>query len=176
MSWKQRNRKTLLDTKFVKVFEDSVELPDGTIIDDFTVIQKPNYVMVIATDRHDNLLTIQEYKYAVNDVVNTFPAGHIDSGEEPLEAAKRELLEETGYAQGEWEHLGEYYDYASKDCHRAYFIRAKNVEKITEASLEITESLSVRILSLATIKEEIKKGKWKANVTLAALVVAGLVS
>src|SRR3989344_8424401 len=117
MSWKRLARKTLIDTKFLKVYEDKVKLPNGNIIDDYSVIAKPSYSMIVALNTDGNIITIDEYKYAIDRVIHTLPAGHIEEGEDPLESAKRELAEETGYTGGEWEYLGEFYEYPTKDSH-----------------------------------------------------------
>lgn len=58
MSWKRLKRTTLVDTKFLKVYADKVELPNGEIIDDYTVVEKPDYIIVIAVDELGNLITL----------------------------------------------------------------------------------------------------------------------
>ena len=78
MSWKRLDRKTLIDTKFLKVYEDKVKLPNGNVIDDYSVIEKPNYSMIVALDTDNNIVTIDEYKYAINKIIHTLPAGHIE--------------------------------------------------------------------------------------------------
>ncbi|MEK7605158.1 MAG: NUDIX hydrolase [Patescibacteria group bacterium] len=176
MSWKRLDRKTLIDTKFLKVYEDKVKLPNGNVIDDYSVIEKPNYSMIVALDTDNNIVTIDEYKYAINKIIHTLPAGHIEKGEDPLESAKRELAEETGYTGGEWENLGEYYDYTTKDSHRAHFIKATGVTKTQETNFDPNESLTQRVITVSELKKEIARGEWRANATLAALVAAKLLS
>lgn len=176
MSWKRLKRKTLVDTKFLKVFEDTVELPNGNVMDDYSVVQKPSFSMIIALDTENNLVTIDEYKYAVDQIIHTLPAGHINDGEQPLETAKRELREETGFTGGDWEYLGEYYDYPTKDLHRVHFVKAIGVTKTQETNFDPNEDLKQRVIPITVLKEEISRGEWRANATLAALVAAGLLS
>ena len=128
--------------------------------------------MIIALDTENNLIAIDEYKYAIDQTIHTLPAGCISNGETPLETAKRELKEETGYSEGTWENLGEYYDYPSKDSHIAHFLKASGVSKTHNTEHENTENISVRTLSLNQLKEEIIRGEWRANAVLAALVAA----
>jgi 8-oxo-dGTP pyrophosphatase MutT (NUDIX family) len=176
MSWKQLDRKTVIDNKFLKVFEDKIELPNGSIIPDYSVIEKQSFVMVVALDPEGNLITIDEYKYAIDQTIHTLPAGCINWGESPLETAKRELREETGYSGGTWEYLGEYYDYPSKDSHIAHFVKVAGVSKTEKTNHEDTENISLRVISLAELKGEISKNEWRANGVLAALVAARILS
>lgn len=174
MFWKRIDRKTVYDTKFLKVYEDTIVLPNGTTIDDFSVIEKPNFTMTVATDKDGNIISIEEYKYAINKTIYTLPAGHMEEGEDPLPSAQRELLEETGYSGGDWEVLGEFYDYPTKDNHKVIFLRARNVEHTNNTQHEVTESIKVRVIQKAQLKEEVKKGQWPANATLAALVMGDI--
>lgn len=176
MSWKRLNRKVVIDTTFLKVYEDKVELPNGSIIPDYSVIEKPSFSMIVAIDAENNIVTIDEYKYAIDTIIHTLPAGHIEKNEEPIESAKRELAEETGYTGGDWQYLGEYYDYPTKDSHRVHFIKAVGVTKTQPIKLDRNESLTQRVISLSKLKSEISQGEWRANATLAAFVAAGLLS
>ncbi|HVZ58931.1 MAG TPA: NUDIX hydrolase [Patescibacteria group bacterium] len=176
MSWKKLDRKTVIDTKFLKVYEDKVELPNGNIIPDYSVIEKPSYSMIVALDKGNNIVTIDEYKYAIDKVIHTLPAGHIEDGEEPLESAKRELAEETGYTEGEWEYLGQFCEYPTKDLHRVHFVKATRVQKTQATNFDVNEDLQLRLISIETLKKEIQEKKWRASATLAAFVTAGLLS
>ena len=167
-------RKTIIDTKFLTVYEDKVELPNGNVMDDYSVIKKPDFSMIIALDTDSNLITIDEYKYAIDQTIHTFPAGHINDGEQPLETAKRELAEETGYSGGHWEYLGEFYDYPTKDTHKVHFVKATGVSKTQDTNFDPNEDLTQRVISIEKLKEEIARGEWRANATLAALVAAGI--
>lgn len=176
MSWKRLSRKTFIDTKFLKVYKDKVELPNGIVIPDYSVIEKPSFVMIVATNENNSLITIDEYKYAIDKTIHTLPAGHFNPQEEPLEAAKREFAEETGYSGGQWEYLGEFYDYPTKDLHKVHFIKATGVTKTAGQHLDTTENITIRLVSLDQLKTEIKNKEWPTNATLAALVAAGILS
>lgn len=174
MPWKRLSRKTVYSSKFVSVFEDSVKLPNGKIINDYTLIQKPSIVVIVATDTNGQLIKLREYKYAANKTLFTLPAGHIAQNEEPLQSAKRELLEETGYGNGQFSERGILYEYPTKDLHIVHVIRAINVEKIQETVLESTEQSNYSLISITDLRNEIKNGQWKTSISLAAFALTGM--
>jgi len=140
--WKQLSRHTLLDTRFMSVYQDTVELPTGKVFDDYTVAKLPSGVVIVATDPEGNLLTQFEYKYAINQVILNLPSGSVEGGKAPLEVAAQELLEETGYTSDELEFIQTTYEYPSKLSHELHIVRAKNAVKIQEPMHEASESIS----------------------------------
>ncbi|MBP6882053.1 MAG: NUDIX hydrolase [Candidatus Levybacteria bacterium] len=173
-NWKRINRKVGYESKFVTVFEDEVELPNGTKIPDYTVVKKPDFSMIVATDPDGKVVMIKEYKYAINQKIWTLPAGHIESNETILENATKELREETGYIAENFEELGILNDYPSKDCHSAHIIRARNITP-GPTEHEATESISsTKLFTPDEIKQKIKSGEIHASGVIAALALAGI--
>lgn len=140
--WQRLNRETLLDTKFLKVFEDTVKLPSGDVFDDYSVVSLPDGVIIVATDINEKLITQFEYKYAIDKVILNLPSGGVENGDSPLEAAAKELLEETGYGSDDFELIETVYEYPSKLDHILYIVRVKNARKIQDVQHEVTESIS----------------------------------
>ncbi|MEK7077314.1 MAG: NUDIX hydrolase, partial [Patescibacteria group bacterium] len=147
-SWKRLGRKTIYDAPFLKVYEDKVQLPNGTIIEDYSLTKKPDIVIIVATDKDNKLIVGSEYKYAADKKLLNTPAGGLNIGESPIEAAKRELLEETGYGNGKFTLISELYNYPTKDLHKFYVVRAENLEVVSRLQLEETESFSISLVSL----------------------------
>ncbi|HZE87488.1 MAG TPA: NUDIX hydrolase [Methylomirabilota bacterium] len=173
-TWKLIDRKKVYDSKFVKVYEDKVELPNGKVLDDYTVIEKPSIVMVVATDENNNVIILNEYKYAAGDTLLSLPAGHKKENEEPGAAAKRELLEETGFSTDEIEEIGILHDYPTKDLHKVFVVRAKNIRKTNETNHEETEIIKYKLVSLDELKQQILNKEWKASSALAAITISGI--
>jgi ADP-ribose pyrophosphatase len=146
MAWRRIARRSIYETKFLKVYEDEIELPSGKIIDDFSVVSFPDGVMIVATDMDGKLIVQHEYKYAVDDRILTMPAGGMEAGEDAIAVAKRELLEETGYEAETYELVRTLYEYPSKATHRMHIVRAKNARKITDVQHEATEDIGPVIL------------------------------
>jgi ADP-ribose pyrophosphatase len=74
---------------------------------DFYVIEAPDWINIVAVTDNDDVLLIRQYRHGIGAVTIEIPGGVIDSGETPLEAAKRELLEETGFVSDNWSLIGE---------------------------------------------------------------------
>jgi len=153
----------------MKVYLDEVQLPNGGTIPDYSVVTLPSGVIVVATDTEGKLITQYEYKYAINKTILNLPSGGVEDGLSVLENAKKELLEETGYASDEVELIADFYEYPSKADHHIYIVRIKNAHKIKEPEHETTENISpVRLIS----PNETSKDKFDTTYAVSALAAA----
>lgn len=91
--------------KLLTVHSDVVRLPDGTESVREHILH-PGAVVMLATLDNGKLLFERQFRYPVGQVFLELPAGKIDQGEPPLDTARRELREETGYKAKHWRHLG----------------------------------------------------------------------
>ena len=145
--WKTMESNYLYRHKYLTVRKDTVVTQAGAVITDFFVIENPDWVNVIAiTDQ--GLFGIEEqYRHGIDKVGYEICAGMIEKGESPLEAAKRELREETGYGEGEWELFMQSTPNPSSMNNVNYTYLAKGVVKLGEPALEQTESIRVSLLT-----------------------------
>jgi ADP-ribose pyrophosphatase len=96
---------SVYDGRFLKVFRDTVRLPDG-LPGEREFIRHPGAVMIVPIADDGRLVVERQHRYPIDQVLLEFPAGKIDPGEATLDCARRELLEETGYRALEWAHAG----------------------------------------------------------------------
>lgn len=86
-----------MDAPWLKVAKETCELPSGKIIDDFYTLWQPDWVLILARTKEGKWVMTEQYRHGTGKIALEFPAGIIDKGETPEEAAVRELQEECGY-------------------------------------------------------------------------------
>lgn len=87
----------LVDAPWLKVAKETCELPSGKVIDDFYTLWQPDWVLILARTKEGKWVMTEQYRHGTGKIALEFPAGIIDKGETPEEAAVRELQEECGY-------------------------------------------------------------------------------
>ena len=97
MNWKIINSKTVLKDQWISVRADECELPDGHVLKPYYLLEYPDFVNALAIISDGKILLNREYRHGTQTTKLELPSGTVDKNEAPLEAMKRELLEETGY-------------------------------------------------------------------------------
>lgn len=170
MSWKTLESDTGLSSYHVSVKKDRVQLPDGAVIDDFYTVTIPDAALIVALTEDGCVLLKSEYRYACKCDVIECPAGMVNPGEEPLETAKRELLEETGYVSDSWEYLGPTWESTSKLTNTMHLFVARDCRKAREQHLDENESIDVMSVPFDEAVEMVMSGKINANSSAHALL------
>ena len=132
---------------------DHVRLPSGVEMKEYYVLEYPDWINVIATTRDGRFIMERQYRHGLQWVGHEICAGVVEEGEEPLAAAKRELLEETGYAGGEWRHVMTLSGNASTMTNLTYCFVAEGVEPVSGQSLEATEDIEVILMTADEVRE-----------------------
>ena len=129
--------------EWLQLRSDTVRLPNGTVLTPFHTLEVPNSVNVIAITEQKSIVLIEQYRHAIRQVSLEIPAGNIDAGETPIDAAKRELLEETGFAGGHWSPLGTTFPFSSRLSCAVYGFLALGVQRERAPQLDSGEIISV---------------------------------
>lgn len=95
--WKLLKTEYLVDAPWLKVAKETCELPNGKVIDDFYTLWQPDWVLILARTTEGKWVMTEQYRHGTGKIALEFPAGIIDKGETPEQAAIRELQEECGY-------------------------------------------------------------------------------
>lgn len=151
--WKILESEYLIKRPWLTARRDKVQLPDGTVHPEHYILEYPTWVNVIAITPEGKFLMVEQYRHGLQDVFTELVAGVAETGEIPLEAARRELLEETGYGNGEWQQFSVLSQNPSTTNNLTYTFIARNVEKISGQNLDATEDIAVKLLS----EEEVRK-------------------
>ena len=167
--WKVLESEYLVRRPWLTARRDRLELPDGRIIPEYYVLEYPDWVNVIAITKDGQFIMERQYRHAARKISLELPCGVMEEGETPLEAAQRELLEETGFGGGQWKKLMELSPNPSAMSNTTHCFLAIGVEKIAEQHLDETEELSVLFMT----KEEVKR-MLNENQICQALMVAPL--
>lgn len=161
---------TVYSGKILTVHKDTVTLPNG--VEAFReVVRHSGACCVVAIDGEKNILLVRQFRYALNKELLEIPAGKLDVvGESPLDAAKRELFEETGFKAGSWVDLGTIYP-SPGYCDEVIYLYAAT-ELVKEGGLHLDEGefLQVEKYSLDEIFEDILYGKIRDSKTICAIL------
>ena len=174
---KTLSRELVLDmSPFLKVEKHRVGLPNGRVVEDWSWIITPNFVCVAVLTEDGKFLVFQQTKYAVHGSTLAPVGGYIEKDEEPLNAAKRELMEEAGYQSSHWESLGQYAVDVNRGNGVAYYFLARGAVKIAEPNADDLEEQQMLFLSRAEVEAAVARGAfkglpWQAVMALALLRV-----
>lgn len=162
--WKINKSENLIENKWITVRKEEVELPNHLIIDDFYTITIPDAAAIVALDTEGNIVLKKEYKHATGEELIEIPAGMFEPMEcDGLEVAKRELLEETGYASDEWSYFGDTVESSSKLTNRMHIYLALNCRKVASQHLDSTEELDVIVVPFEEAIEMVMRNEVKCN-------------
>ena len=159
------------DLPWIEVFTDTVELPDGRVRDRFHHVALPEFSLTIAVTAGGRFVMVREYKHGPDRICLNAPAGGIDAGEQPLDAARRELREETGYAAEDWCSLGAFVIDGSVGAGRAHLFLARGAAWVGPPKLDPTEEIEVVLLDEPALRTALTDG---TIVMLPTAAAAGL--
>ena len=163
MKWKTLSQKYLIEKPWLTARVDKVELPTGAIIDEYYVLEYPDWVNTIAITKEGEFVFVRQYRYAMGKTVNELCAGVIEKGEDPMDAAKRELMEETGFGGGKWQKWMTISANPSTHTNLTHCYLAMDVERMDVQHLDQAEDIEVRLFSREEVMDMLEKGEiWQS--------------
>jgi len=161
--WKTLSSKLAFNNKWFKVQQDEVELPNGTVMDDYFMWKLDTVILIVAITKENEFVLVKQYKHGAEEVLIEFPGGFVEEGENSLACAKRELAEETGYVSDDRVKLTEFYDNPTKIRGDVHVFLAKNAQLKHEQDLDISEEIEVITVPASQLKSMILNKEIKVS-------------
>lgn len=183
--WEEVSTEHIVQDEWIDFRRQAFRFPDGRIFEPYYTYSRRNYIIVVATDTEGKYLLVKQFRQGIRKVTLEFVAGGIErsdgkeyggaddlSTEDGLSAAKRELMEETGYESDEWTHLMTLPANATIADNYAYLYVAKNCRKVGGQSLDEMEFLHVEKRTKEEIERMIKEGEFPQAMHILAYLLS----
>ena len=168
--WRVLHSEYLARKPWFTVRHESLALPDGRTIPDYYVFEYPEWVNITAIDREGRFVMIDQYRHGLGETSYEIPAGVVEPSDASLlDAARRELREETGYGGGEWRLLTSISANPATQNNLTHCFLATGVERLGEQQLDATEDIRVHLFSRSEVLELLRTDRIRQALMAAPL-------
>ena len=166
--WKKKSSRQIADCRVFKVREDFCERESDRQESTFFVVENPDWVNVIGLTKDKQVILIEQFRHGTEEIILEIPGGMIDDNEEPETAAKRELLEETGYSSEIFVYLGKSHPNPAIQNNLIFHFLALDCKKTGETSFDEHESVITKLTPFDQISNLIKDEQITHSLVIAA--------
>jgi len=167
--WKTISSRYIIKRPWLTARCDELEMPNGVRNPEFYVLEYPTWINVVARTRDGNYVLVEQYRHGLDMVLTELCAGTAEAGELPEEAARRELLEETGYGGGEWQLVAVLSANPTSMNNLAYCYFATDVERLSDQHLDTTEDIAVVLYTRDELIAMLERDELKQSLMAAPL-------
>ena len=150
--WEILSTEYLIQRPWLTARRDHVKLPTGAEIPEYYVLEYPDWINVIAITKEGEFVMVRQYRHGLQETRYELCAGVCEKGEDPMESARRELYEETGFGGGIWQPWMTISANPGTTTNLTHCYLATDVERISTQHLEETEDLTVHLLTEAEVR------------------------
>jgi ADP-ribose pyrophosphatase len=170
--WRIVSSEYRIDTKFLRLRVDRVELPSGVVVDEYFVRESHGFCIIFALTPDDDVLLVRQYKHGARQIITELPAGMIDAGEPPASCAARELTEETGYTGSAPEFVRTFLaDPTNATAHFHLFV-VRDAVCTHSQQFDVTEDIEVRRAPVDEVRAMALDGRIAGASQVAAVLVS----
>jgi len=170
MTAKINNRTTIHQGQVFSLVRENVTLDNG-VTTDVDFVEHPGATAIIPMLSDSRVLLLKQYRHSLREYIWEIPAGTLDPGEEVLDCAKRELIEETGYSAEQWQKLGEITPVPGYSDERIHIYLATDLQPATQ-DLDRDEIIKVPTVRFSEAVEMIKNGDIQDAKSISGLLMA----
>ena len=171
-AWERLRSERLLETPYFALRSDKLRLPGGAVKDPYYVVERPDAAIIFPLTGEGEAVLVRQYRPPLERMELGLPAGLVEEGERPEAAARRELLEETGYSGGEWEPLGALASSPSLKDNWAYLFLARGVEEMAPPDPDEHELVETVRVPVGELLGLIRAGEIVSSSGVAAVMLA----
>ena len=185
LTWEEVNVEHVVQDQWIDFRKCDYRLPNGEVIGPVYNYSKHSFSIIVATDEDGKFICVRQYRHGIDEITTEFPAGAIEymeksdvpyityenimaNNEDAFEAAKRELIEETGYTSNNWKHLMSLPANATLSNSYAHIYRADDCVRVSKQDLDDSEFLYVKLLTEDELLKRINGGDFKQSLHVLA--------
>lgn len=144
---------------WIRVFQDTIETGTGQIVADFHRVEAKDFALVFARDEQGRVVMLRQWRQGPGCFALSFPGGHVETGEDPGEAAMRELAEESGYRAASVRPLGRFCMHSNFGVGWGNFFLAEGVRKTGGRHTDDLEAVDVRLVDDGALRTYLANGE-----------------
>ncbi len=168
--WSLLSSSPAFRTPIFALRKDRLRAPRNGTEHDFYVLEAADWVNVVALTADSQIVLVRQYRHGTGAVGTEIPGGVVEPGEAPLAAARRELLEETGFSAEDWTQLGVIEPNPALQNNRTWTFLARGARKVAELNLDPAEDIDVQLRALREIPQLLRGGEITHSLVMCAFM------
>jgi ADP-ribose pyrophosphatase len=157
--WKKLSSKYISNHQYFTARQDVCEMPNGTIVDPYFVVELPKCVCAVAVTEDNKIIIVKQYRHPIEQTILELPGGFIDENEKGEAAVQRELLEETGYTFKHVKYLATIAANPGVLNNFTELFLLTGGKKVAKQSLDVNEEIEIVLLPIEEVKQLLQQNK-----------------